>query len=140
MVYALYLLGAFVSIILYKENRVAGKIGFSIAAVASAIGVFHFLLSIGSNETLEIGGNFLFHPHFALDPLGKFFSFVISLISVTSIPASFNTLQVPPVLTISYPRFFNSFAKSTIPVLSLTLKSALIVFLLIFFEIITYLS
>jgi len=84
MVYALYLLGAFVSIILYKENKVAGKIGFSIAAAASALGVFYFLFSLNSSESLEISGNFLFHPHFSLDSLGKFFSFVICFISLAS--------------------------------------------------------
>jgi len=138
MVYALYLLGAFVSIILYKENKVAGKIGFSIAAAASALGVFHFLFSINSNEALEIGGNFIFHPHFALDPLGKFFSFVISLISLAS---SVYSIQYADEYTkkgsIGVMAFlFNSFILSMLLVIS----SANVFWFMVFWELMTLVS
>jgi hypothetical protein len=49
---------------------------------------------------------------------------VISDTSVTLIPASARTLDVPPVEIISKPSLASPDAKSTIPVLSETLNSA----------------
>ena len=138
MVYALYLLGAFVSIVLYKENSAASKIGFSISALASALGVFHFLFTISSPEHLQIGGNFLFNPHFSLDPLGKFFSFVISLIalasSVYSIQYAEEYTKKGSIGVMSF--LFNSFILSML----LVIASANVFWFMVFWELMTLIS
>ncbi|PHS39878.1 MAG: hydrogenase 4 subunit B [Sulfurovum sp.] len=80
-VYLLYILGGVISILLYKKNITAAKVGFSIAAVASLYGIIHFFSNLGVTSEMTLGNDFLFNPHFVLDPVGNFFSFVICLIS-----------------------------------------------------------
>ncbi len=80
-VYMLFLAGCIISMLLYKQNETAAKVGFTISAVASFYGVIHFFSNLGSVSEFTLGNDFLFNPHFALDPVGNFFSFVICLIA-----------------------------------------------------------
>ncbi|NKQ41497.1 MAG: hydrogenase 4 subunit B [Sulfurovum sp.] len=80
-VYLLFLVGCVVSILLYKKNELAAKVGFSIAAVSSLYGIIYFLSNLGVTSEMNFGNDFLFNPHFVLDPIGNFFSFVICLIA-----------------------------------------------------------
>lgn len=83
-VYLLYLLGCVVSLLLYKQNKIAAKIGFSISAIASGYGVFYFLMNLSGTDSFSLGENLLYNPTFSLDPLGNFFSFVVTLIAFAS--------------------------------------------------------
>ncbi|WP_024953592.1 proton-conducting transporter membrane subunit [Sulfurospirillum arcachonense] len=83
-VYLLYLLGCVVSLLLYKQNKIAAKVGFSISAIASGYGIFYFLMNLGGTESFTLGKNLLYNPTFSLDPLGNFFSFVVTLIAFAS--------------------------------------------------------
>ena len=83
-VYFLYLIGCVISLLLYKQNRIAGKIGFSISAIASAYAVFYFLMNLGQTSSFSMFESLLYSPKFILNPLGNFFSFVVSLISLAS--------------------------------------------------------
>jgi hydrogenase-4 component B len=83
-VYLLYLLGSIVSLLLYKQNRLASKIGFGISTIASGYGIFYFLTNIGGTSSFLLCENLLYNPTFSLDPLGNFFSFVITLIAFAS--------------------------------------------------------
>lgn len=83
LVYIFYIIGCVVSLLLYKQNKIAGKIGFSISAIASGYGVFYFLVNIAETTTFKIEG-LLYNPSFTLDPIGNFFSFVICLIALAS--------------------------------------------------------
>ncbi|MFV0481377.1 MAG: proton-conducting transporter membrane subunit [Campylobacteraceae bacterium] len=81
-VYLLYLIGSLVSILLYKNEKLAAKIGFGTAAVASLYGIFYFFASLGNTQSLSFTkGVVLFDLSFTLDSLGCFFSFLIVLIS-----------------------------------------------------------
>lgn len=80
-VYLLYLLGCVVSLFLYKENKLAATLGFGTATLASGYGVVYFLTTLQETNSFTIAGNFIFTPSFTLDPVGNFFSFVISLIA-----------------------------------------------------------
>ncbi len=84
LVYMLFIAGGLISISLYKKNELAAKAGFGFAAFASLIGIFYFLGNLGSSSEMNLGSGFLFNPHFALDPIGNFFSFVICLIAFAS--------------------------------------------------------
>ena len=83
-VYLLYLLGCVVSLLLYQQNKIAAKIGFSISAIASGYGVFYFLMNLSGTDSFSLGENLLYNPTFSLDPLGNFFSFVVTLIAFAS--------------------------------------------------------
>lgn len=83
-VYLLYLFGSIVSLLLYKQNRLASKVGFGISSIASGYGIFYFLTNLGGTSSFSLGENLLYNPTFSLDPLGNFFSFVITLIAFAS--------------------------------------------------------
>ena len=83
-VYLLYLIGCVVSLLLYKQNKIAAKVGFSISAVASGYGIFYFLMNLSGTDSFSLGKNLLYNPTFSLDPLGNFFSFVVTLIAFAS--------------------------------------------------------
>ena len=83
-VYLLYLFGCVVSLLLYKQNRLAAKVGFSISALASGYGIVYFLANLGETTSFTLGKNLLYNSVFTLDPLGNFFSFVITLIAFAS--------------------------------------------------------
>lgn len=83
-VYLLYLFGCVVSLLLYKQNKIAAKVGFSISAFASGYGVFYFLMNLSGTDSFSLGENLLYNPTFSLDPLGNFFSFVVTLIAFAS--------------------------------------------------------
>ena len=83
-VYMLYVIGCVVSLLLYKQNNLAAKVGFSISTAASLVGVFYFLFNIGETTTYIFSEQLLYSPSFSLEPLGNFFSFVISLIALAS--------------------------------------------------------
>ncbi len=81
LVYLLYVIGAIVSILLYRQNETAAKVGFSVAAAASFVGIIYFLTNLDVTSEIFLGNSLLFNPHFVLDPVGNFFSFVICLIA-----------------------------------------------------------
>ena len=83
-VYILYIIGCTISILLYKQNRIAAKVGFGFSAYASLYGVFYFFSNLGVVNEMSLGSGFLFNPQFTLDPVGNFFSFVICLISLAA--------------------------------------------------------
>lgn len=83
-VYMIYLVGCVVSLLLYKKNNLAAKVGFSISALASFVGVLYFLINIGETSTYIFSEQLLYSPNFTLEPVGNFFSFVISLIALAS--------------------------------------------------------
>ncbi|MGB9801879.1 MAG: hydrogenase 4 subunit B, partial [Arcobacter sp.] len=83
-VYFLYLIGCVISLLLYKQNRIAGKVGFSISAIASAYAVIYFLMNLGQTSSFSMFESLLYSPTFILNPLGNFFSFVVSLVSLAS--------------------------------------------------------
>ena len=83
-VYLLYLLGCVVSLFLYKQNKIAAKVGFGISSIASGYGIFYFLMNLSGTDSFSLGENLLYNPTFSLDPLGNFFSFVVTLIAFAS--------------------------------------------------------
>lgn len=83
-VYFLYFIGCVISLLLYKQNRIAAKVGFSISAIASAYGVLYFLINIGESSSLSMFESLLYSPKLTLNPLGNFFSFIVSLIAFAS--------------------------------------------------------
>lgn len=83
-VYLLYIIGCVVSLFLYKENRLAGKIGFGLSAIASGYGAYYFLVNLGSSSSFSLSEKLLFNPSFSLDPVSNFFSFVITLIALAA--------------------------------------------------------
>lgn len=84
LVYILYLLGSVVSLLLYKQNKLASKIGFGFSSIASGYGIFYFLTNIGGRSSFSLSETLLYNPTFSLDPLGNFFSLVITLIAFAS--------------------------------------------------------
>ena len=138
IVYGLYLIAAITSIILYKENSISGKIGFSISALASLVGMYFFFTHLTDINTMKISGNFLFNPHFRLTPVGNFFSFVISsiafatsLYSIQYVDEYKNKISIG---TLSF--FFNIFILSMLLVIS----SANVFWFMIFWELMTLVS
>jgi hydrogenase-4 component B len=83
-VYIIYLIGCVVSLLLYKENKIAAKVGFGLSSIASGYGVFYFFSNLGVTQEFVLPKVFLFNPHFVLDPVGNFFSFVITLIALAA--------------------------------------------------------
>ncbi|WP_331774731.1 proton-conducting transporter transmembrane domain-containing protein [Sulfurospirillum sp. 1612] len=83
-VYMLYLIGCVVSLLMYKQGRLAAKVGFGISAIASAYGVYYFAAHLGATEVVTLWSGLIYEPSLTLHPLGNFFSFVISLISLAS--------------------------------------------------------
>lgn len=82
-IYLAYLIGCIASLILYKQSRLGSLIGFSVAAVASAAGLWHFLTHLNVFEKLEIPFPIV-NATFTLDSLSAFFSFVISLVALAA--------------------------------------------------------
>lgn len=80
-IYMLLLLSSLLSIALYKKPLLAQKVGFGLVCVISLYAAIFFFTHL--NETLiwKLPGNFISLPQFKLDPLGMFFSFLISLIA-----------------------------------------------------------
>jgi hydrogenase-4 component B len=83
-IYILYLIGCVISLLMCKQGRLAAKVGFGITAVASAYGIFYFLVHLGDTISIALWSNLLYEPKLTLHPLGNFFSFVISLVSLAS--------------------------------------------------------
>jgi hydrogenase-4 component B len=83
-IYILYLIGCVISLLMCKQGRLAAKVGFGIAAIASMYGVFYFLSHLGETTTVQLWSSLLYEPKLTLHPLGNFFSFVISLVSLAS--------------------------------------------------------
>jgi len=138
IVYGLYLIAAVTSIILYKENVIAGKIGFSISAAASLVGMIYFFLHLTQINTFTINANFLFNPHFELTPVGNFFSFVISSIafaaSIYSIEYADEYKNEVSIGAMAF--FFNIFILSMLMIIS----SANVFWFMIFWELMTLVS
>ncbi len=89
-VYILYIIGCIVPLFLYKQNRIAGKIGYGISAIASGYGVFYFFTHLSLTSSFAFSNSILYAPTFTLNPLGNFFSMVITLIAFA---ASIYSLQ-----------------------------------------------
>ena len=83
-VYLLYVLGSVVSLLLYKFNALASKIGFGISTIASGYGAYYFFMHIGEKAQFTTNIALLYNPTFSIDPVGNFFSFVITLIAFAS--------------------------------------------------------
>lgn len=83
-VYLLYVLGSVVSLLLYKYNSIASKIGFGISTIASGYGAYYFFMHIGEKAHFTTDIALLYNPTFSIDPVSNFFSFVITLIAFAS--------------------------------------------------------
>lgn len=83
-VYILYLIGAIVSVAFYKSPRFGAQMGFGMAAVASGYGAIYFISHIAQVSAFSLSEVFLFNLHFEIDPVGSFFSFVVTLISLAA--------------------------------------------------------
>lgn len=83
-VYFLYCLGSVISLLLYKQHKLASKIGFFISAIASGYGAIYFATHISESSHFETGISLLYNPTFSIDPVGNFFSFVVTLIAFAS--------------------------------------------------------
>ncbi|WP_333804025.1 proton-conducting transporter transmembrane domain-containing protein [Sulfurospirillum sp.] len=83
-VYLLYVLGFCVSMLLYKYSNLASKIGFFLSTVASGYGAFYFATHLGESTHFSTKISLLYNPTFSLDPVGNFFSFVVTLIAFAS--------------------------------------------------------
>ncbi len=83
-IYLMYLLGCFASIILYNKKRVGARVGFGISALASGYGAMYFISHLSQTESFSLSKIFLYNLHFELDPVGGFFSFVVTLISLAA--------------------------------------------------------
>ncbi len=138
VVYVLYLIACFVSLFLYKENKIAIKIGFGLAFIASLYGVFYFLGNLEIVHEIILPKGFLFNPHFVLNPLGNFFSFVICLVasaaSVYSIRYAEEYAKNGSLGIMSF--FFNLFVLSMLLVIS----SANVFWFMVFWELMTIVS
>lgn len=80
-IYTLFLFGSLVSILFYKKHLLAQKIGFGLACFISLYATIFFFSNLGETLTWQLPGNFISSPSFRLDPLGMFFSFLVSLIA-----------------------------------------------------------
>lgn len=83
-VYLLYVLGCVISLLLYNYSNVASKLGFCISTVASGYGAFYFATHLGESTHFSTNIALLYNPTFSLDPVGNFFSFVVTLIAFAS--------------------------------------------------------
>ncbi|WP_169764612.1 proton-conducting transporter membrane subunit [Campylobacter mucosalis] len=83
-VYMLFLVSAAVSILLYKTPKLAVKVGFGLSALSCFYAMCYFVTNMGVSDGFTLGGNFLYAPKFALNPLGNFFSFVVVFIGFAS--------------------------------------------------------
>jgi len=72
-VYLLYVLGSVVSLLLYKYNSIASKIGFGISTVASGYGAYYFFMHIGETAHFSTNIALLYNPTFSIDPVSNFF-------------------------------------------------------------------
>lgn len=80
-IYTLFFMASLLSLLLYKKPLLAQKIGFGMACVISLYAAIFFFSNL--NETLiwKLPGHFISAPFFRLEPLGMFFSFLVSLIA-----------------------------------------------------------
>jgi len=83
-VYLLFLVSGIVSVLLYNAPRLAVKVGFGLSAISCFYAVCYFVTNMGVSDSFVLGGNFLYSPTFALNPLGNFFSFVVVFIGFAS--------------------------------------------------------
>ena len=82
-IYLLFFIGAAASILLYKFQKAAAYIGFGISAIASAAGVWFFIVNMTGGCEFKISMP-VFDAAFAVDPLSAFFSFVICLVALAA--------------------------------------------------------
>ncbi len=137
-VYLLYLVGCFASILLYKKRELGAKVGFGISALASGYGALYFLSHITQTNGFSLSKIFLFNLHFELDPVGSFFSFVVTLISLA---ASIYAIQYSSEYekkgnTAVMALLFNLFILSMLLVLSV----ANVFWFMVFWELMTVIS
>lgn len=79
VIYLAFIAGAVASLLLYKFQKAAAYIGFGIPALASLYGIWFFFANL--TNTTELVVQFpVMAAKFTLDPLGAFFSLVISLV------------------------------------------------------------
>ncbi|AQW87209.1 hydrogenase-4, component B [Campylobacter pinnipediorum subsp. caledonicus] len=83
-IYLLFVLSAIISMCFYKNPKLAVKAGFGLSAISCFIAMSHFVCNMGVSDSFLLGGNFLYSPNFALNPLGNFFSFVVVFIGFAS--------------------------------------------------------
>ena len=80
-IYILFLLTSLLSLIFYKKPLLAHKIGFTLSSAISLYAAIFFLSHLNDTLSYHVAGNFISTPTFRLEPLGVFFSFLISLIA-----------------------------------------------------------
>ncbi|WP_024790901.1 MULTISPECIES: proton-conducting transporter membrane subunit [unclassified Lebetimonas] len=138
VVYSLYIIAAVTSLVLYKENKIALKVGFGLTALASAYAVFYFLIHLTSTESLSLGNYFIFNPHFMLDPLRNFFSLVISFIGLAASIYSMNYAEeYSKAGSLGVMAFFYS---AFILAMLLVISAANVFWFMIFWELMTWVS
>ncbi len=137
-VYIFYLLGAIASIALYNSRRLGAQVGFIISAIASGYGAIYFITHIAQTNTLNLSDIFLYNLHFELGPVGNFFSFVVTLISLAaSIYAiEYSTEYEKKGNTAVMAMLYNLFILSMLLVLSV----ANVFWFMIFWELMTVVS
>lgn len=79
--YTLFLLASLLSLALYKKPLLAQKVGFGLASILSLYGAVFFFANLNETLVWALPGNFISAPVFRLDPLGMFFSFLVSLVA-----------------------------------------------------------
>jgi len=80
-IYTLFLVASILSLVLYKKPLLAQKVGFGLASILSLYAAVFFLSNLNDTLLWKLPGNFISAPLFRLEPLGIFFSFLISLIA-----------------------------------------------------------
>jgi formate hydrogenlyase subunit 3/multisubunit Na+/H+ antiporter MnhD subunit len=94
VIYLAFIAGAVASLLLYKFQKAAAYIGFGIPALASLYGIWFFFANL--TNTTELVVQFpVMAAKFTLDPLGAFFSLVISLVGF----AAHSTVYTTPKST-----------------------------------------
>lgn len=80
-IYTYFLVASLLSIVLYKKPLLAQKIGFGLASLISLYATIFFFSNLGESLVWTLPGSFISAPVFKLDPLGMFFSFLVSLVA-----------------------------------------------------------
>ncbi len=80
-IYTLFLLASLLSLLLYKKPLLAQKVGFGLASILSLYAAIFFFSHLSDTLIWKLPGSFISAPLFRLEPLGMFFSFLVSMIA-----------------------------------------------------------
>lgn len=84
LIYSLFLIVGFIGLLCYKCKFGAIYVSFGACALICLFSMVYFLTHINVDQSFILGGHFLFSPKFHLNPLGNFFSFVVSFVGFAS--------------------------------------------------------